>query len=366
MAMASDMLVAPRARAWSRATLGTLELGYVPLTDAAPLLVADELGFFARHGVAVRLNRAAGWAALRDRVAFGGCDGAQILSPLPIAMALGLGGVQRDMVVGATLGMNGNTLTLSTALVAEMASDAPIYPMPADLLAAAIARRRAAGRPPLVIAVVFPFSSHNYLLRRWLASGGIDPEADLRLVVAPPPEMGERLAEGAIDGFCAGEPWGSRAADLDVGRIVVTTADIWPDHPEKVLAFPAELVARDRALVVAAIAAVIEAGRWIAAPGNVDPTVDILCRRALPSVPREIVALALRGRLCAGPGEAPTATARLKLDPEAPYPDPAHGRRWLAEMRAWGHVPPDTDETVPDRIWQPALWREASSLAGSP
>ena len=89
MAMASDMLVAPRARAWSRATLGTLELGYVPLTDAAPLLVADELGFFARHGVAVRLNRAAGWAALRDRVAFGGCDGAQILSPLPIAMALG-------------------------------------------------------------------------------------------------------------------------------------------------------------------------------------------------------------------------------------------------------------------------------------
>lgn len=362
--MLTDAVSSFQARAWLRPEAGALEIGYVPLTDAAPLLVAEELGFFARHGVAIRLSQTAGWAALRDRVAFGGFDGAQMLSPLPIALRIGLGGVQRDTVVGATLGLNGNVLTLSKPLAMELADGKPLYPMPAEMLAGAITRRRAQGRPDLVIAVVFPFSSHNYLLRRWLASGGIDPETDLRLVVVPPSEMPTRMADGDIDGFCVGEPWGSRAVDLDVGRIVLATADIWPDHPEKVLVFPADLVARDRPLVVAGVAAVIEAGRWIAAPGNLPATVDILCRRALPSIPREIVSLALEGRFLAGSGETPTKTAPLRVSQDVTYPDPAHGRRWLAEMRAWAHVPAETDPDMPNEIWEPALWLEAMGLVG--
>jgi two-component system, oxyanion-binding sensor len=177
-----------------------LRLGYVPLTDAAPLLVADALNLFARHGVRVALSAEPSWATLRDKLAFGALDGAHLLGPMAIAAAVGAGGLTRRLAIGCGLARNGNAVVLSHALAeAAGAGDAPLAP---DAFARAV---RQCPEPP-VLAVVFAHSSHHYLLRHWLAAGGLDPDADVRLTVVPPPRCAEALATGAIDGFCAGEP----------------------------------------------------------------------------------------------------------------------------------------------------------------
>ena len=347
----------------------TLNIGYVPLTDAAPLLVASRIGFFHDRGLAVRLTQAPSWASLRDRVAFGLLDGAQMLSPMPIAATLGLGGVQTDLVVAATLGRNGNTITIGEALSHEIeaASENPI--VPGNLAAglhAALTTRRNAGRPMPVFAVVFAFSSHNYLLRHWLAAAGIDPERDIRLVVVPPPEVADALAQGRIDGFCAGEPWGSRAVDLRVGRIVLATGDIWPNHPEKILAFTAALAARDPQRVAACTAAILDACRWLDEPANRAEAARIVAD-ALPSVPREIIALALDGKYRPLGDADPVAAPNLLFHRAgASYPFPSHGAWWLSQMRAWKHLPPGTDPDIVERIWRPDLWNRAAELTGDP
>ncbi len=367
-----DLLTETRPDAALTASADTLRLGYVPLTDAAPLLIAQEKGFFRRQGLAVSLTPAASWASLRDRIAFGLLDGAQMLSPMPIAATLGLGGVQTDLVVGATLGRNGNTITFGDALAGAVAAaaeaDAGVPAKAARMgraLAGVLAARRAAGLPVPVLAIVFPFSSHNYLTRHWLAEAGIDPERDVRLVVVPPPQVADALAAGAIDGFCAGEPWGSRAVDLRVGRILLATGDIWANHPEKVLALTAA-AARDTDRAAAVIAAVIAAGAWLDQPENRAEAAHILAR-ALPSVPEEVVGLALNGLLQAAPDSAPVAAPRLIFSRNgASYPFPAHGAWWLSQMRRWEHVPEGTDETIIDRIWRPELWRRGAALIGEP
>lgn len=345
------------------ARAATLNIGYVPLTDAAPLLVAGQMGFFRDHGLRVQLTQAPSWASLRDRVAFGLLDGAQMLSPMPIAATLGLGGVQTNLVVAATLGRNGNTITIGESLFRE------INAIGRDLAAglrAALAARRDADRPAPVFAVVFAFSSHNYLFRHWLTAAGIDPERDIRLVVVPPSEVADALAQGRIDGFCAGEPWGSRAVDLRVGRIVLATGDIWPNHPEKILAFTAALAARDPARVAACAAAILTACRWLDDPANRGEAARIIAD-ALPSMPREIIALAFDGRYRPRPDAEPIAAPKLVFHRDgASYPFPAHGAWWLSQMRAWGHLPPDVTGEIIDRIWRPDLWHRAAGLTGDP
>ena len=332
-------------------------IGYVPLTDAAPLVVAQAMGWFAGQGLAVELVQCASWAALRDRVAFGLLDAAQMLSPMPIAAALGLGGVGADLVVGATLGRNGNTVTLSEELAAAVALETGglARPLPASALAAALRGRHRKA----VFAVVFAFSSHNYLLRHWLAGAGIDPDRDLHMVVVPPPLVAEELAAGRIDGFCAGAPWGSRAVDLRVGRVALTTAEIWLDHPEKVLAFTATM-ARRGDVAARVIAAVMQAARWLDEPANRTAAARLLHAVALPEVPAPIIALGLGQQLVYAPDEAARAVrGPVFFAGDATRPDPAHGQWWLREMRRWGHVPAGGRDPVPE-IWQPALWQAAA------
>jgi NitT/TauT family transport system ATP-binding protein/nitrate/nitrite transport system substrate-binding protein len=338
--------------------LPDLRLGYVPLTDAAPLLVAESKGFFRRHGLRVALDPAASWAALRDRVALGVWDGGQMLSPMPIAASLGLSGVPATWQVTATMGRAGNTLVLGGAL-ADALGDAP-FPLAPAAFAAALATLRASGAAAPCLAVVFPFSSHNYLLRHFLAAGGVDPDHDVRLVVLAPPALPEALASGRIDGFCAGEPWGSRAVDLRVGRIALTSAAIWPDHPEKVLAINA---ATGSARAIAATAAVIEAAAWLAFPENTAEAAHILHSQALPGVPEEIVALALAGRLKLGPDGASVAMPRVIVHGAGEtIPDPAEAEWFLGAMRRWGHAP--ADAALPDNLWRPDLWRRAVAATG--
>jgi ABC-type nitrate/sulfonate/bicarbonate transport system substrate-binding protein len=333
-----------------------LRLGFVPLTDCAPLLVADEHGLFRRHGVNVRLSPVNAWAALRDRVAIGKHDGGQMLSPMPIASSLGLGGMATELAVVSVLARQGNTITLSDKIMAEVAAAAPelaaLRPLPAAALAAALARRRHLGKPTPILATVFAYSSHHYLLRHWLASAGVVPEYDVQLRVVPPPLVADELAEDHIDGFCAGAPWGARAVDLDAGRIVLDTADIWPDHPEKVLAISAERLARTPEQIAGLVAALIEAGIWLSDPAHHAEAARLLQSRALPDVPEAVIAQSLAGR------------GASQFHPAATYPHPEHGQWWLGQMQRWEHAPASAGAGLIEHIWRPDIWRRGATLAG--
>jgi ABC-type nitrate/sulfonate/bicarbonate transport system substrate-binding protein len=328
------------------------------LTDAAPLLIAQERRFFARHGVDVDLSCLPAWSGLRDRVAFGQLDGAQMLAPMPQALSLGLGGVQRTMSVAATLSRNGNTIVISRALMGSVVDCT--RPLPSRALAPDLAKR---GTGPAVFAVVFGFSAHNYLLRHWLALGGIDPDRDVRLIVLPPAQVVDQLANGAIDGFCAGEPWGSLAVARGVGHIAATSADIWPDHPEKVLAFGEGV---DAGAMVAATAAVIEAAQWADEPAHRAETVRLLAQQALPDVAEDVIARILDGGLAFDPGGPVLPVRRMVFGAGgASFPAAGQGAWYYTQMQRWGHLTELhlTDQMAPD-VWRADIWTQAAARLG--
>ncbi len=339
-------------------TQAQLRIGYVTLTDAAPLIVADALGLFAAAGVRVHLSPERSWAGLRDKVAFGALEAAHMLAPMAVALAIGAGGLKRRLDVTLRMSRNGNTFVLSHALANAVQGYAA--PLGAKAFAAALHARAEDGMPPPTLGIVFPHSSHNYLVREWLASGGLDPDHDCRMVVVPPPQMARALGDGAIEGFCAGEPWGSHAVALGVGRFAFTTGDIWPDHPEKVLAFAEDLAAREPDAVVAATAAVIEAQRWLVDPDNRAAATALLAQRAFPTLASATIGAVLAGQVAAPPGGLPHQLPHpTRFDPGAP-PSAEWAARWYAAMRRWGHLPAGASEADARAPWRPDLWQRAA------
>ncbi len=334
-----DSTILPQPRAERRHAARVIRLGFVPLADAAPLLVAEALGLFEALGLNVALSAEPGWATLRDKLAFGMLDGAHLLGPMAIALGAGLGGVQADISVACGLGRNGNTLTLKPAL------------------AEAVQAEGAGALRGATLAVVYAFSSHNYLLRHWLAAAGLDPDRDVRLTVIPPPQVAAQLAQGSIDGFCAGEPWGSHAEALGAGRIVLGTGDIWPDHPEKLLAFGAGWARNNVEVAVPVTAAVLAAARWLDDPTNQDEAVRILHQRAFPHLALETVAAIFDGRV---------ARARPMQFRAATFPRADEAAWWLRQMQRWGHLPADADQSALLAPWNSMLWHAAARRLNEP
>jgi ABC-type nitrate/sulfonate/bicarbonate transport system substrate-binding protein len=313
-----------------------MRLGFVPLFDAAPLVVAEALGLFEAVGLRVALSPEASWAAIRDKLAFAALDGAHLLSPMPLALAAGLGGVQARLQVACGLSRNGNGITLSNTLAGG------------DLATTLKARGT-----PATLAVVFPFSSHNYLLRRWLTAQRLHPERDVRLTAVPPPRMAERLAAGDIDGFCAGAPWGAAAQAMGVGRVVAGTADIWPDHLEKLLAFSEDYLVTHREQAVAATAAVIAATRWLDAPENRVEAISIMAGRALWHLSPATIESAF------------DATHRIRFR-AATLPRRDEAALWLAAMREAGHMPANVPDAQALAPFDDAIWRDAAARLNEP
>jgi nitrate/nitrite transport system ATP-binding protein len=203
-----------------------LEIGFVPLTDAAPLIVAQEKGFFAQYGLEVNLNWESSWKEIAQGVASGKLDAAQMVAGMPLAMTLGADAKNSVPIVTAlTLSRNGSAITFSQELL-----DAGVRNL-ADFQAIIKNNLDKAH----TLGVVHPASMHNLLLRYWLAAGGIHPEVDVSLIMIPPPQMISALTAQKIDGYCVGEPWNSRAVQEELGFVMTTTAEIWDEHPEKVL-----------------------------------------------------------------------------------------------------------------------------------
>src|SRR4029077_3245689 len=216
-----------------------LRIGFIPLADAAALIVAVDKGFAAAEGLDVELVREVSWSNVRDKLNIGFFDAAPPLAPVAIASSLGLGHVKVPILAPFGLGVNGNAITVSPALYAAIAAAADgsiVDPMvSARALARVVTSRKAKGEEPLTFGMTFPFSTHNYHLRFWMAAGGVDPDEDVRLVVLPPPYMVESLANRHVDGFCVGAPWNSVAVDLGIGFILHFVSEILARAAEKVL-----------------------------------------------------------------------------------------------------------------------------------
>ncbi|HRI11585.1 MAG TPA: CmpA/NrtA family ABC transporter substrate-binding protein [Verrucomicrobiota bacterium] len=263
-----------------------LRLGYVPLTDCAPLIVAHELGMFARRGLSVSLSRELGWASVRDKLVQGELDAAHAPCAMPFALRLGVGCVPTECVAPLVLNLHGNAVTLATHLRKEGITDGPT-------LVEWMRRQRRSRQ--LVFGVVSLHSSHAWLLRTWLQRCGLDPLQELRLVVVPPPQMSANLRAGHLDGFCAGEPWNSVAIGRGDGWCAAPSCEISPGHPEKVLAVLGEVAELRHNDVVALTAALLEACAYCACPKNQESLVTLLSRRDYAALPSGSLRPALSG-----------------------------------------------------------------------
>jgi NitT/TauT family transport system ATP-binding protein/nitrate/nitrite transport system substrate-binding protein len=326
-----------------------LTLGFVPLNDAAPLIVALERGFFAAEGLEVALSREVSWATVRDKVAAGALEGAHMLAPATLActLGLGLGGDPQPMIAPMALNRGGSAFTLSRRLTMGFKPGET----PAAGLARIIAERRAAGDPQLVFAVVFPYSMHNYLLRYWLAQAGIDPDRDVRITVAPPSRMASRLAAGELEGFCAGEPWNAVAEDQGVGEVAVRAFEIWRDGPEKVLGVKAEWAARNPETLQALLRALLQAAAWADDAENRGHLARLLARPEYVDADAESVARSL-------------PTTRFHQN-AANAPLPVDAAWQLSQMIRWGQAPRELDvRAVAERVCRLDLYNAAAESLG--
>lgn len=317
-----------------------ITIGFIPLTDAAPLIAAHERGFAAAEGLAFDLVREVSWANIRDKLSVGLFDAAHMLTPLALASALGIGHIKVPLIAPVTLALNGNAITLSTAFVHEIGGlpEDPVAALPP--IAAAIRRRESAGLSPPVFASTFPFSTHNYLLRAYLAAGGIDPDRDVQLVVIPPPLMAGSLEKGLIDGFCVGSPWNSVAVDRGAGHILAPSSALFSRIPEKTLAIGDALATSDPETLRAVIAATVRGAAWCADPGNALELAAMLSAPHYLGVAAPLVLRTIEGRLIFTPGGPSHAVPDfIRYDvPGATRPD-AGRYAWLyAQAVRWGQT----------------------------
>jgi two-component system, oxyanion-binding sensor len=321
---------------------GALRIGFIPLVDAAALIVAVDNGFTAAEGLDVTLVREVSWSNVRDKLNIGLFDAAHLLAPVAIASSLGIGHVKVPIAAPFNLGVNGNAITVSPALHAELMANIEgdrSNPMATALaLARVVAKRRRDGAEPLTFAMTFPFSTHNYQLRFWMAAGGVDPDEDVRLVVLPPPYMVDSLASGHVDGFCVGAPWNSIAVDQGRGHILHFVSDILGHAAEKVLALRQSWAEKNPDVVSALVRACARAAEFIEA--NRAEAAAILARPERIGVAAEIIQRTLEGRLKISPDGTVRESARYLLvgREEAARPDPAQAAWLYSQMVRWGQT----------------------------
>jgi NitT/TauT family transport system ATP-binding protein len=277
-----------------------IRAGFIPLMDASILIIAAELGFAEKEGLRLDLVRDVSWANVRDRLAFRQFDVAHMLSPMPVASMLGLGSNPSPTIAPFSFGRGGNAITLSARIFQRMksltglADDAGALAN-ARALAAVLADMRARGEPAPTLGMTYPFSSHNYEFRYWLAAGGIHPDRDVKLVVVPPPLTSDALAAGEIDGFCVGAPWNMVASERGAGRIVAAKQDIWALAPEKVLGMRPDWAAANGDTMSRLIVALDRAARWCDDARHHDELAEILAAPAYIAAPKTIIRRVLSG-----------------------------------------------------------------------
>lgn len=342
------------------------KLGFIALTDAAPLIIAKEKGIFAKYGMPdVTVEKQASWGTTRDNIVLGsgggGIDGAHILTPMPYLISMGTvtDGKPVPMYILARLNVNGQGILLANTY-RDLSVELDSTP-----LKGAFAQAKSEGKE-IKVAMTFPGGTHDMWIRYWLAAGGIDPDQDVSTIVVPPPQMVANLKTATMEAFCVGEPWPLQTVNQDVGYGALTTGELWKDHPEKAFAMRADWVDQHPKAAKAMLMAVLEAQQWCDADENKEEMCEILAKREWFKVPYEDIIDRSQGRFNLGVRQMENTDLMQKYwRDNASYPYKSHDLWFLTENMRWGYLQPDLDTTaLIDQVNREDLWREAAQALG--
>ncbi|WP_235972215.1 CmpA/NrtA family ABC transporter substrate-binding protein [Aquariibacter albus] len=331
-----------------------VRIGFIPLTDCASVVMASVLGFDKKYGVKIIPSKEASWAGVRDKLVNGELDMAHVLYGLVYGVHLGIGGPKKDMAVLMNLNHNGQALTLSKALADKGAVDV-----------ASLAKVMAADKREYTFAQTFPTGTHAMWLYYWLASGGINPMSDAKVITVPPPQMVANMRVGNMDGFCVGEPWNHRAIIDGIGITAATTQDVWKDHPEKVLGTTSDFVQKYPNTARAVIMAVLEAGRWIdAGLQNKVKMAETIAAKSYVNTSVDAINQRILGRYQNGLGKTWDDPNHMKFfnDGSVNFPYLSDGMWFLTQHKRWGLLKEHPDYLgVARKVNQIELYKEAAS-----
>jgi nitrate/nitrite transport system substrate-binding protein len=344
------------------------KLGFIALTDAAPLIIAAEKGLFAKHGMPeVEVLKQASWGATRDNLVLGGAsngiDGAHILTPMPYLMHTGKV-TQNNVPVPMTILARLNLDSQGISVAKEYAETG--VQLDASKLKAAFEKKKAEGKE-IKAAMTFPDGTHDLWIRYWLAAGGIDPDKDVSTIVVPPPQMVANMKVGNMDVFCVGEPWNEQLVNQGIGFTACTTGELWKGHPEKALGMRADWVEKNPNATKALLMAVMEAQQWCDEMANKEEMSTILGKRQWFNVPPKDVLGRLKGNINYGNGRVLENTGlQMKFwQDHASYPFHSHDSWFITENIRWGKFAPDTDvKALVAKVNREDIWRAAAKDLG--
>jgi ABC-type nitrate/sulfonate/bicarbonate transport system substrate-binding protein len=330
-----------------------LNCGYVPLVDCAPLIIAKELGFAHEEGIELNLMRQPSWSALRDMLALGHLDAAQMLSPMPIAMSLGMGGLSAQIDSLMVLSVNGTVFGASKAIARELG------PLPFGDATTLLKALGKLNKRPIRIGIPFPFSMHRLLLSYWTQTL---PDGAVETVTVPPPRMADAVSDGHVDAFWVGEPWGSAIVQRDVGQILMTGPNVWGFAPEKVLAARHDWIEENPLATRSLMRAIYHAGRWLDDENNKPLAVEILASSEHLNLSPDVIDPALTGHLTPHTNGSPITVSRFLVfhDHCASFPWRSQAA-WIAAQL--GADPAGIDRAK--RCWRTDLYRKNLSSIGA-
>lgn len=339
--------------------------GYLPLVDCASLIIAKELKFAAQEGLDLTLLKQPSWSTLRDMLAFGQLNFAHMLSPMPVAMSLGLGGMALDIDVLMVLSVNGTVIGVSNALDRQMqaAGWSNDFNAPSASLKAIFAGRS----KQLRIGVPFPFSMHRMLVETWLSQAAEFSADQIEIVTVPPPKMADAVREGTLDMFCVGEPWGSVAVQQSNATLILPGARLWEFSPEKVLGVQHKWAKQNPALCQAMIRAIYKASHWLDQPENIPLATEILARSQHLDLPDHAIDPALSGRFITRLGQRPKQIDRFLRFHErsANFPFQSHAN-WIADILSrWHRLDPQESRQIAQACFRSDIYHQALAPIGA-
>ena len=352
-----------RAAVWAqgsdRPEKAEVKIGFIPLTDCASVVMASVLGIDKKYGVKIVPTKEANWATIRDKLINGENDFSHILYGELVGLHAGIGGPRTAMASLMTLNRNGQAITLSKKLAEKGAVDGP-----------SLVKLMAADKRDYTFAQTFPTGTHAMWLYYWLATYGVNPMKDVKVITVPPPQMVANMRVGNMDGFCVGEPWGQRAIMDGIGVTAVTTQDIWKDHPEKVLGTTAAFAKANPNTCRAVTAAVLEAGKWIDANlSNKQKMAETVAARAYVNTDKEAIIGRILGRYENGLGKSWDDPNHMKFydGGAVNFPYLSDATWFLTQHKRWGLLKDHPDyQKVAAEVNQIELYKQAATASGTP
>jgi len=362
---ASSLLAAPEKT--------KLKIGFIALTDSAPLIIAKEKGFFAEEGLDVHVAKeGGGWPGIQQKVISGEYDFSHALAGMPIAATLGING-NANLQALLSLDFNGNAITLGNNIIEKMEKyglDKNERPVTAESLKKYIDSKHAKegdNYKPLAFGMVHPYSTHNYELRYWMAASGIKPDEDSTIKPFPPPTMPSNLTAGNIEGYCVGEPWNSRIVLKGKGSALVTNYDIWNNNPEKVLQARADYIKKYPETTKAVMRAVLKAQMWLDASWeNREEAIGFLAKKNYVKAPKSVLRKSMSGTFLYNKGvDSANPMFNTFANYYAAYPFYSHGMWFVTQMYRWGQINKAVDmKELIEKVYRPDLFEEVAKSVG--